>query len=211
MRMHGIAPLLLATGMFIFAGCMNGGRNQNDLKSELRQLQEQNRKLAEDNRQLQSVVATQQTQIKTLQKLGEKRMEKLFHVEQIELGKYTGGTDIDGNPGHEGIKVYLRPLDQHGSVIKAAGEVTVQLFDLAADPKENLIGRYHWSVEQVAKQWSSGFFTYHYSFLCPWKQSPGHDEITVRVEFTDYLTGRVFTAQKACEVKLPASNDSADN
>ena len=29
------------------------------------------------------------------------------------------------------------------------------------------------------------------------------EEITIRVTFTDYLTGRTFTAQKLCKVKVP--------
>ena len=55
----------------------------------------------------------------------------------------------------------------------------------------------------------SGFMTNYYSFICPWKSSPpAHEEITVRVEFVDYLTGKSFTAQKTCKLQLPSNGSS---
>ncbi|MDY6913398.1 MAG: hypothetical protein SVT52_02930 [Planctomycetota bacterium] len=174
------------------------------LRRELDDARQRNRTLTETNEALQTDIVAKRKQIDSLAALGGKRLEKMFHTARIELGRHTGGVDTDGRAGHDGIKVYLRPIDQHGSTVKAAGDVTVRLFDLAADPKDNLIGRYEWSVDDIAKQWSSGFLTYHYSFVCPWQPGPPkNDEITIRVEFTDYLTGRQFTAQKVCKVNLP--------
>ncbi len=154
--------------------------------------------------ELQATIAAQEKLIAGLRGLGDKRLEKLFHVEQIELGRYTGGVDTDDQPGDDAIKVYLRPMDRDGSTIKAAGDVTIQLYDLAEPPESNLIGEYKWSVDELSRQWSSGFMTYHFSFVCPWRADPPkHEEITVRVTFTDYLTGRTFSEQKACTITLP--------
>ena len=185
-------------------GCAVPKEKYDRTATQLTEAREALRKLQGDRDGLQAVVIDQQKQIRVLQRLGEGRMEKLFHVRRIALGRYTGGADLDGVEGDDGIKVYLRPIDQEGSVVKAAGEVRIGLFDLAADPQDNLIGEYEFTVEQVSKQWSGGFMAYHFSFECPWKLAPpAHDEITVRVQFTDYLTGKVFTAQKLCKVKLP--------
>jgi hypothetical protein len=160
-------------------------------------IQRDNDQLRKDNRELSD-------QVETLRRLGPDCLEKLFHVATIELGRHTGGVDLDGRPGHDAIKVYLDPLDRQGSVIKAAGEVIIRLFDLAAPAEKNLIGEYAWNVEEMGKEWSGGFGVYRFSFVCPWKAGPpAHEEITVRVEFVDYLTGRRFTAQKACKVNLP--------
>ena len=195
-----VACFALAT---VTVGCENldfGAKDRQELEVARKNIE----KLEEQNAQLRSVVSRQQDQIGLLLKLGEKRLEKIFHVTRIELGRYTGGIDLDGRSGHEGIKVFLRPLDADGGVIKAAGSVKIQFFDLAAPGEKNLIGRYAWGVDEISKYWSSSAFTYHYSFECPWKPAPPtHDKITVRVEFTDYLTGKTFTAQKVCEVKLP--------
>jgi hypothetical protein len=171
----------------------------------IEQLQADLEQVADSRDGLQTVVVDQQKQIRSLQALGKTRLDKLFHVEKIELGRYTAGIDTDGKSGDDAVKVYLRPIDREGHTIKAAGDVKIRLFDLGADPRQSLIGEYEWSADQVAKQWSSSFMTYHFSFVCPWKKVPPlHKEVTVRVEFVDYLTGKHFTAQKLCKVKLPA-------
>jgi hypothetical protein len=134
---------------------------------------------------------------------GPERMKKLYLVQRINLGGGTAAVDLDKKPGDDGVKVYLEPIDQYGSVLKAPGSVTVQLYDLAADPKDNLVGQAHFDVDQTAKCWSSGFLAYWYSFTCPWKAGPPkHDQITVRVEFVDYLTGKKFEAQTIVKAAL---------
>jgi len=205
-----LAAAMLA-GPLLLCGCPAAGPSQLDqLVAQRDQGREQVRQLQATNEGLQAMILDQRQQIKTLQALGDARLEKLYHVERIDLGQYTGGINTDDQAGDDAIKVYLQPIDQYGSVIKAAGEVTVQLFDLAMPPQENLIGQYKWNVDEVAKLWSSGFLVYHYSFLCPWQHGvPKHDQITVRVEFVDYLTGKHFTAQKVCTIALPPQTQPA--
>ena len=152
-----------------------------------------------------SELARKQKRIDTLVGLGPDRLKKLYYAKAIKLGQYTGGADLDGQAGDDGIKVFLRPIDANGDTIKAAGSVTVQLYDLGAPADKTLIGQYKWSVEEVAKAFSGGFLTYHFSFTCPWKTGPPkHDEITVRVAFIDYLTGKTLSVQKVCKVDLSA-------
>ena len=152
-----------------------------------------------------SELAGKQKRIDTLVGLGPDRLKKLYYATVIKLGQYTGGADLDGQAGCDGIKVFLRPIDTNGDTIKAAGSVTVQLYDLAQPADKTLIGEYKWSVDEVAKAFSGGFLTYHFSFTCPWKSGPPkHEDITVRVEFIDYLTGKTLSVQKVCKVDLPA-------
>lgn len=193
----------------VLAGGCNGPAQRDPLKN-LASARREVRTLSEKNQALEALVYDQQQQVRSLQALGEKRLEKLFYVKQVKLGRYTGPVDLDDDGADDAIKVYLRPIDQHGSEIKAAGEVTIQLFDLAAPAEQNLIGQYHWSVDDLPKQWSSGFVAYHYSFVCPWKKGPPkHDQITVRVAFLDYLTGKSFSVQKICKVRLISSSKPA--
>lgn len=152
-----------------------------------------------------SQLAGKQKRIDTLVALGPDRLKKLYDVTSLKLGQYTGGADLDGQAGDDGIKVFLRPIDANGDTIKAAGSVTIQLYDLAQPPDKTLIGKYEWSVDQVAKKFSGGFMAYHYTFTCPWKDAPPkHDQITVRLEFVDYLTGKTLPVQKLCKVDLPS-------
>jgi hypothetical protein len=54
----------------------------------------------------------------------------LYTVAKIELKPLTGGDDFDGKPGDDGVKVYLVPFDETGDKIKAAGWITIDIFDL---------------------------------------------------------------------------------
>jgi len=201
-----IVPLsLVAVGCLL--GLLGSGCAQHDrtlqLHAQLDDARAKVERLEEDAAALQNRNAALRQQVETLQGLGGKRKEWLFRVERIALGRYTGGVDLDGRPGDDAVKVFVEPIDQHGSVLKAAGAVKVQLFDLAAAPAENLIFEHTWPVETIHDYWSGGLFTNHYAFECRWDNPPRHDEVTVRVEFLDYFTGERFTAQKLCKVKPP--------
>jgi hypothetical protein len=166
-----------------------------------------NRELTRSNQQLGETIGRQNQQIATLQHLGDKRLEKLYYVTDLELGRRSGGIDRDGQAGDDAVIVYLQPVDREGAVIKAAGDVTIQLYDLANPPAENLIGEYHWSVDELGQTWAGGFLgSSQFSLLCPWPDGPpAHGQITIRATFTDYLTGRTFTAQKTVTVHLPGA------
>ena len=161
-------------------------------------------RLQQETAALRNDLAAAQQQAQTLRALGEKRLELLFQVKSLDLGRYTAGYDSDGKPGDEGVRVYLAPIDREGSAIKAAGAVAISLYDLAQAPGRELVGTYNWPVEQIGKQWVSGFLASHFRFDCPWQSGPpAHDEITVRVVFTDYLTGKTFTTQGLAKINLP--------
>ncbi len=201
--MKRLLLIAVVASALVPAGCIP--EKSNELSPDKAKLQSRLRKVEQERDGLLAVVDDQKKQIRSLQALGEgKRLEKIFHVSKIELGRYTGGVDTDGRGGHDAVKVFLRPIDRDGSTLKAAGDVKIQIYDLALPPKDNLIGEYKWSVDEISKYWSGGFMTYHFSFVCPWKEGtePRHKKLTVRAEFVDYLTGRSFTAQKLCEVRL---------
>lgn len=195
------ACVCLAT---LLGGCtgMVSQQAYDDVAARLEACRDENRKLTESRDTLQTLSQAQQKQIDSLLALGDKRLQSLYYVDRIALGAYTGGVDLDGQAGDEGVKVYLQPIDQHGSVLKAPANVTVQVYDLARGA-DYLVLQCRWSVEETARQWHSGFMAYHYSFECPWQgAAPGNDELTIRVEFVEYLTGKRFTAQKVVKVNL---------
>ncbi len=198
---HFAAVICLVLVMLFAAGCVPQQQTE-ELETQLRNCRRENAKLKTNIQDAQMELLARQKQIQTLQGLGEKRLELLFHVTGVKLGKYTAGVDLDEKPGQDGIRVYLTPIDRDGHAIKAAGAVKIQLFDLAA--KKNLVAACDFPVDKIAERWSAGFMTYHYRFDCRWKTPPKHSEITIRVEFIDYLTGKTFTAQKVCKIKLPA-------
>lgn len=190
-----------ATALLTAPGC---GLFQRDdkLQQQLQDCQTQLQKVQLQRDELQQMTLEQQKQIRSLQDLGNKRLEKLYHVKTIEIGRYTAGVDNDGKEGDDAIKVFIRPLDRNGDVIKAAGDMTIQVFDLSLAPKDTLIAQCQYKIDELTKYWASGFLTYHYSFECNWKTRPKASEVTVRAEFVDYLTGKHHVAQTVAKVKL---------
>src|SRR5438046_3115801 len=78
-----------------------------------------------------------QAPVGTIPTLSQERLEKLFTVHGIQLGRLTGGADLDrSKPGDEGIKVYITPTDDDGEPLKAAGSFVIEAFDLAAKTPE---------------------------------------------------------------------------
>ena len=143
-------------------------------------------------------------QLRVARSISEDDLKKLFYPEKLNIDKLSGGEDYDGQPGDDGVTVYLQPVDPAGDIIKVAGDIRIQLFDLAAPPTRNLIGEYFIPVDQVGVLWHGKLWTNHYTIKCPWpKGPPEHTEITIRATFVDYLTKRVVSAQATCQVKLP--------
>jgi hypothetical protein len=159
--------------------------------------------LAEANRRLEQDIVAQQELIRRLRGLGDKRMEHVFTVQSVELGDYTTGVNLDDEPGDDGVRVRLVPIDAAGTPIKASGDVVIQLYDLA-DEDSPLVARCTYGVEGISQYWSSHFGTYHFRFECPFERTPRNEAITVRVTFTDYLTGNVVHDQKQISIDLPA-------
>jgi hypothetical protein len=156
------------------------------------------------NKELHKQLLQRDEQILALQNLGDKRLDRLYTVRRISLASGTGGASTDDKPGDDAVKVNVAPIDQYGSVLKAAGSVKVQVFDLAMPQAGNLLAECDYDPNAAAKNWSSGLFSSYYSFTLPLPAEPlAHSELTVRVEFTEYLTGKTFTAQQVIKVALP--------
>ncbi len=194
--------LLLAMGLAL-AGCAGGDPRVPALQTELAQRDRQIEQLQLRVNELTQSLRAQQAQIQRLQGLGEDRLENVNRVERISLGRHTGGYDADtAAAGSEAVRVYLQPIDTQGNAIKAAGSVTVQVYDLADGP--TLLAQCDYPVDQIGQHWTRGLLGSYYVLNCPWTSPPTRRDLTVRVSFVEYLTGKEFSAQKTIEVDLPA-------
>jgi hypothetical protein len=148
-----------------------------------------------------------QQRIGTLPTLPQERLEKLFTVHSLQLGRLTGGADLDrSKAGDEGIKVYATPTDDDGEPLKAAGTFVVEAFDLAAKTAE--LGKWTFDLDATRKSWNGAVLSHQYVLSCPWQKPPRHDEVTIKVTFRDELTGREFHQQKVVKVRLPGTGPS---
>ena len=121
----------------------------------------------------------------------------LYQVAEVQLTRYTGLYDRDKDGQVDQLCVYLKPVDAEGDVVKAAGDATVQLWDLSGNQSEALLKEWEIPSEQLRKEWFSSLMTVNYRLLFP-LQAEWTDPslaLTVRVQFKDYLTGQKLTAQ----------------
>jgi len=170
------------------------------------QISKLNERIAEKDQQLagqRTTIEQLHDQLAKARGLSDEDLQKIFSPERIEIASLSGGDDYDGKPGDDGITVYLKPLDRDGDAVKVAGDIRIELYDLANPSGQKLIGEYVVAVDQASTYWYGKFATYHYTVRCPWQQGlPKHNEITIRATFVDYLTQRVMTAQTVCTVEL---------
>lgn len=199
-RLLFVTPALFAA--LLAAGCMPPP--EIELRREISQLRETVRQKDSALEAQKATIDQLNQQLDVARAISEDDLKRIFYPEHLVIDKLSGGENYDGKPGDDGVTVYLQPVDKDGDVIKVAGDIRIQLYDLAAPPAQNLIGEYFVPVDQVGKLWNGKLFTDHFSIKCPWPSGPPkHAEVTIRAIFVDYLTKRVVSAQATCQVKLP--------
>jgi hypothetical protein len=195
-RLAIVGGLLLLT-----AGCQNPGELR--LRDELAQARNETKACNDQLLTQKARIDELQRQLQVARGINEDDLKRIFFPEKIEIDRLSGGDDYDKKPGDDGVTVYIRPIDQYGDVVKVAGDVLIQIYDLAAPPGSNLVGEYPVSVDQIAGLWHGRLLTGHFTIKCPWTKPPQHSDLTVRVRFVDYLTKRVVEAQSVVKVALP--------
>ena len=143
-------------------------------------------------------------QIRSLSNLPEGiGVQDLYHVVKVQLTRYTGLYDQDKDGQIDQLCVYLRPVDADGDVVKAAGHVTVQLWDLSGQNAGALLSEWQVSSADLRKLWFSSLMTVNYRLRFP-LQAQWVDpalSLTVRILFQDYLTGQEHTSQMPVEAR----------
>ncbi len=190
----GVALLALCTGCWTPPAGQDLRRENADLK---RLIEQKDAELAAQR----STIARLEEQLSSVRAVSAADMQKIATADRIQLAALSGGDDYDGQPGHDGITIYLQPVDANGDVLKIAGEARVELFDLSK-PDQNRLAEYKFDADTLRGLWYGKFLTQHYTLKCPWQGAPpGNVDITVRVTFTDVLTQRVFTSQRVFRVR----------
>ena len=202
-------PSVFSVLVFIcgLAGCASPSAANNQLRVENQKLQEQIEGLQRDKATDHATNEALQKKVGSIPTLPQERLDKLFTVAGLKIGRLTGGANWDSNkPGDNGVKVEVVPLDEQGEKLKVAGSFTVDVFDLA-DPADTHIAHCQFNVDQARQQWYGAGLLYAYVLKCPWQRVPAHNELTIRVMYHDELTGREFTQQQVVKVHPPAKKN----
>lgn len=182
-------------------GCQLGGPTV-DPASENRKLKDELAACKVEAENLRQTVAEQRKQLDVARGFTDADRKKIFAPVQINILTISGGENYDDKPGDDGVTVHFQPLDEVGDALKVAGDVRIELYDLANPEGRKLIGEYYVPADKIGENWYGKLMTYHYTIRCPWQQGPPqHSEITIRLTFVDYLSQRVINAQKVVTVR----------
>jgi hypothetical protein len=172
-------------------------KNQ-DLESRVASLE------ARHARDTQTIAAAESSR-PTVPTLPPDRLANLFTTHGLQFTDATAGDNPDPTSATDSeLKLVLETVDQDGTPIKPAGSFSVEAFDLD-DPAHPSIGRWNFSADQSRKLFFSRFGLYGYVLTCPWQTVPAHPNLTVKVSFTDTLTGMTFVAQQQVKIRPPVA------
>lgn len=167
---------------------------------------EEIRALKRDKKQLQTQLNKSESEIEQFKKQAQVlsglkpqvRLENLYNLQKIKLTRYTGLYDKNKDGKKDQLIVYLQPIDQENDIVKASGTVDVELWDLNKKDGQAMLGQWHVEPGELKKLWSATMLIINYrlAFDLADKIEGLKDPLTVKVTFTDYLTGKVLQEQK---------------
>ena len=190
--------LLVVWQLVIITGCENGN-SKSLLIEEISALKQEKTQLREQMEESEKEVEQLKEQVQVLSGLpGEEKAKNLYNVQKIKVTRYTNLYDKDDDGRYDKLIVYLQPIDEDGDVVKATGSVDVQLWDLDKESDKALLGEWHVGAGELKKLWFSTIVTINYRMTYDVSEiiSEYKEALTVKVTFTDYVTGKVFKEQK---------------
>jgi hypothetical protein len=191
---YGTCMLLTLTPILL-AGCGIGSARKKPLEVRAEKLQQETTDLTGKLEQCETRNARLQQQVKNLQALPPGR-EDPYKLTGIKISGYTGFYDKDDDGKREKLVVYLEPIDEDGDIMKAAGTVSVELWNLNGPGDQALLGRWEVPPSELRKHWLAALISsYRLSFDAPVTPELLAQPLTVRVTFTDYCTGETFHRQ----------------
>jgi len=185
--------------LILAAGCENANK-KSPLAEQIQQLKQEKTELTRQIERSENENEQLQEQILVLSGLPEEaKAENLYRLQRIKVTRYTNFYDKDKDGEKEKLIVYIQPLDEEGDIVKATGAVDVQLWDLnSSQANQALLGQWHITPGQLKKLWFATVITINYrlTFDVADKIENIQEPLTIKVTFTDYLTGKVFKEQK---------------
>jgi len=198
------------TAALLVGGCGAPSKANIALRKQNQALSAEIDKLKQDRLADQARIEGLENRIGTVPTLPESRLDQMYTVHSIKLGRLTGGTNLDPDrPWDQGIRVDLIPLDEAGDPIKATGRVSIELLDLNDNPPRR-VGFWQFSAQQMKNTWRSLGPIHEFVLECPYQAAtPTHSDLAVKVDFTDELTERRFEVLERIKVRLPPSTQPA--
>jgi len=184
--------------LLLVSGCQKANEDT-ELTVQMEQLTQQNEQLQEQVDQSKTENKKLKEQVQVLSDLPEDvRGENLYSVARITIGRLSGFFDKDKDGKREKMIVYVTPVDKEGDGIKATGAANVQLWDLNKADGEALLGEWDIEPDELKKFWFKTLVAVNYRlvFDIPDTVKSFDEQLTARITFTDYLSGKVLKDQR---------------
>jgi hypothetical protein len=182
----------------IVQGCISSDHVKN-IENKNFELDKLNKQLERQLKESEAENNELQKQLATLSELDhEKRINSLYKLETVKLAKYTNFYDKDKDGTKEKLIVYIQPIDTEGDLIKAAGSVEVELWDLSQESKEALLAKWETGPDELKKMWYATVVNANFRLVFDATDIIGSlkGPFTVKMTFTDYVSGKVYVEQK---------------
>ena len=196
-------PVFLASSLclLVLAGC-NEANEKAQLLDQVEQLTDEKSQLTSRIEQSESQKKQLQEQVQVLSALPEDvKGENLYKLQQIKLGRFTDFYDKDDDGEKEILIVYIQIIDDQGDKMKASGTAEVELWDLDQPNGQAKLGNWKVGPQELKKLWYSTMLSINYRLTFDISEivKDFDKPYTVKVKFTDYLSGRVFKEQAVIE------------
>ncbi|TES93291.1 MAG: hypothetical protein E3J94_01645 [Desulfobacteraceae bacterium] len=190
--------ILLGCLLVIAAGC-ESTNSKIPLAEQVRTLRQEKKQLTRQIEQAKTEAEQLKKQVQVLSGLPKDKLENLYELQKIKITRYTDFYDKDKDGTKEKLIVYIQPIDEDDDIVKATGAVDIQLWDLNKADGQALLGQWHVKPDELKKLWLVTLITTNYrlTFDVADKIGDAEETLTVKVTFTDYLSGKVFKEQKA--------------
>ncbi|MBN2588287.1 MAG: hypothetical protein JXA96_00360 [Sedimentisphaerales bacterium] len=183
--------------LFFFSGC-NSGNEYAKLKTQIKNLNKENTQLTKQVEQISDENKQLKSQISVLQELPENvKGENLYQLVNVKIHNYSTLYDENKDEKLDTLIVRIQPIDNYGDVIKAAGSIEVELWNLNKPEGQAQIGTWQVNPEELKKTWNSTLIkNFRLKFDISEKIEKFEEPLTLKIIFTDYLTGKIFREQK---------------
>lgn len=197
------AKLIILAGCLvaIVTGCENGN-SKSPLKEEINTLKQERRELSRQVEQSAKEIEQLEGRVRVLSELpAGAKAENIYRIQSVKIARFTNLYDKDKDGRYDRLIVYIQTIDEEGDVVKATGAVDIQLWDLNKEADKAMLGQWHVGAGELKKLWFDTIVAanYKFSFDVADKITEFKEPLTVKVKFTDYLTGKVFDEQKVIE------------
>jgi outer membrane murein-binding lipoprotein Lpp len=204
---------LFCASLWTLAWCGCSARGELDtLEAELRRQEGVQEQLQSELAQARSELQVSRSDATALREqlsknhrvsLTPEQADVLYRATAIKFSPLlTSGQSRDGQPGDEGLSVMLVPVDEHGDVVKLAGTVELELFDMSQSGEDQRLGLWQFTAEEVRQHWRRGLVGPGYLFEVDWQSAPVSPELTLHARFL-LPDGRKFNATTQVRVEPP--------